>query len=140
MSVTLTASSQTHIDLSQHERCGGHTLSNHVAKTDFWLRQRLVSDPAIPLASSFPDSATAETAVNAAVQANLSGLNAWLGSTRAQDRFDHDVGTTIGVGFHRRLPPYIVGPITLTKVRVIVKKASGATPTPFLVLSAFCIL
>lgn len=137
MSSTSTTRGRSYIDLTHHEAMGGHTIRYHVAVADAALQQRLHSDPTIPLASRFIDLATAETAVNSAIQANLAAFNAWLGSPKAMEKFDYDLGTTIGYGFRMPLRPQIVRTSPLTKVRVIVRKLARATPEPFVVRTAF---
>jgi hypothetical protein len=110
------------INLSLHDRIGGHTISNHVAKPEAWLRQRLTSDLTIPAASTFPDLPTAEFAVNQAIQADLGAFNAWLASTTGLLQFDHDVGVNIGTVLRRNCPSGAANPSATTKVRVIVKR------------------
>src|SRR5258708_10546041 len=87
-----------HISLVQHETVGGHTIAKHLGKSDAFLFARLQNEPSIPSASTFLDLPTAEKAVNDAIQANLTGLTAWLGSTRVSSFLDHDANVIVGRG------------------------------------------
>ena len=121
------------INLAFHDSLGGHTIVNHVGKSDAWLRQRLANYPTIPAASSFPDVGTAEYAVSQALQANLVALYTWLGSSRMQQNIDHDLSSPIGRVL-RRLPGVpAISSSSVTKVRVIVRKLVNASSLPFFV-------
>jgi filamentous hemagglutinin len=132
MSTTISAG--IWIDLNQHEAAGGHTIALHVGKTEIELRARLTSDPTIPGASSFTDLATAEKAVNAVVQANLTTFMTWLSGHMALCSFDHDTGSVIGQGLARDGTGAIFGPSPMTRARVIVRKIGA---NPFFVLTSF---
>lgn len=140
MSAT-TIASPLPVSLVHHETIGGHTIANHVGKTDSWLQQRLVAEPSIPYASTFPDTQTAERAVNEALQANLSAFSAWLhSSAKALAPFDHDLGATIGHILARPGPP-ANNSLPSTKVRVIVVRLAGvASGAAFVVKTAFPIV
>jgi len=121
------------IDLRAQENAGGHTITAHVGKDALWLSNRLAMDPAIRVASSFPDVQTAERHVTAAVQANLAQIQHWLGnSSRALKAFDHDAGFTVGYGVVRGVP----GVTSMTKLRLVVRKLSSQ-PNGCFVYTAF---
>ena len=64
-------------DLLRDEKRGGHTLARHVGLSDAQLRERLRSDPRISAASTYPDRATAEEAVTAAIKAHKERVSKW---------------------------------------------------------------
>ena len=64
-------------DLTLDERCGGHTVSRHVGKTNRELSERLKKEPGIAAASTYPDLTTAETVVSAALAKEQKRVAAW---------------------------------------------------------------
>lgn len=64
-------------DLLRDEKRGGHTLSRHVGLSDADLRERLRRDQRISAASTYPDRATAEAAVTAAIAASRERVDRW---------------------------------------------------------------
>ncbi len=58
--------------LAEHEALGGHTLLKHVGKTEGKLRARLVLEPSIPAAGSFPSLRVAEAVISDALKRKLS--------------------------------------------------------------------
>ncbi|MBE7158184.1 MAG: hypothetical protein INR62_07080 [Rhodospirillales bacterium] len=128
------------INLTYHERAGGHTLANHVGKSVTWLQHRLSQDLTIPNASTFPDLQTAEYAVNRVIQANLAAFQAWLVSRKHIAAFDHETGSHIGMILQRTPLPGALNPLSATKARVVVKKTVNAYASGFLVLTAFPIV
>jgi len=64
--------------LGAHENAGGHTIAEHVGKTDAELAARLAREPHIPAASTFTNRAVAENAIAQALEANQAAINAWL--------------------------------------------------------------
>ncbi len=69
-------------DLAADEAAGGHTLARHVSRSDADLAARLAAEPNLAAASSFTDRPTAERAVAAALGAQRTRLDAWLGRER----------------------------------------------------------
>jgi len=65
------------VDLDTEEAGGGHTIDRHVGKGNEYLTGRITAQ-GIDVASSYPDKATAETAVNDNLKANKSETNTWL--------------------------------------------------------------
>lgn len=63
-------------DLSVDESMGGHTLARHVGKTDAELADRLRRER-VSAASTYPDRATAERVVGAAIAAGGGTLSNW---------------------------------------------------------------
>ena len=64
-------------DLAADERCGGHTVSRHVGKTNRELSERLRQEPDISAASTYTDLKTAETVVGAALAKEGSRVATW---------------------------------------------------------------
>jgi hypothetical protein len=65
-------------DLSLDESMGGHTLARHVGKSDAELAERLRRERQISAASTYPDRATAERTVGAALADAGGKLSAWM--------------------------------------------------------------
>lgn len=66
-------------DLARDEKRGGHTLSRHVGLTDAQLRERLKKDSRLSAASTWPDRATAERVVTAAIKRSTRRIAEWTG-------------------------------------------------------------
>lgn len=64
-------------DLARDEKRGGHTLSRHVGLTDSQLRERLKKDGRLSAASTWPDRATAERVVTAAIKRSTRRIAEW---------------------------------------------------------------
>ncbi len=64
-------------DLARDEKRGGHTLSRHVGLTDAQLRERLKKDGRLSAASTWPDRATAERVVTAAIKRSTRRIAEW---------------------------------------------------------------
>ncbi len=95
----------------------GHTLSKHVGKTEEELAGRFETEPRLQFSSSFPDRATAETAVAKAIRDHPQAIAAWLASKAPALRIQADVGTVVGKSVSRN------GTIINTsKVQVILKR------------------
>ena len=71
-------------DLAADERCGGHTLARHVAKTNRELADRLKQQPEISAASTYPDLQTAEAVVGAALAKERSRIATWSARSGAR--------------------------------------------------------
>ncbi len=63
--------------LLEQENQGGHTVDRHVARRDDWLLDRLVREPRIPAASSFPDRHTAREVIGLALAPDKGDLDEW---------------------------------------------------------------
>ena len=134
---TTVQSGAVQISLAQQETIGGHTIGNHVGQTEQWLRQRLLNDPAIPAANTFPNVAAADNAVNQAIQANFAAFTAWLRSGQVQMQFDHDLGSPIGRVLTRSALAVANQSSPASKVRVIIRKSVNVAGHQFYVLTAF---
>lgn len=75
---TSTAEAAKKRDLLRDEKRGGHTLARHVGLSDAQLRERLRKDQRISAASTYPDRATAEAAVTAAIAASRKRVDGWV--------------------------------------------------------------
>jgi hypothetical protein len=71
------SSSQARRDLSADERRGGHALARHVGKSDEDLLARLLREPRISAASTYPDRATAERVVGETLEREVARLERW---------------------------------------------------------------
>lgn len=89
-------------DLEQDERRGGHTLAEHVGKSDTELRERLDAE-SISAASTYKDRATAEMAVAAAVREGQDRINHWLHRPGGHSNLvlDYDSNVPLGTSMRR---------------------------------------
>ena len=66
--------------LKAHEKHGSHTLERHVGRTDEQLLARFETNSRMKYSSSFPDKATAESAIGDLLHARKADIAAWLKS------------------------------------------------------------
>lgn len=87
-------------DLARDEARGGHTLERHVGKTDADLRTRLSRERRIPAASTYPDRATAQKTVAAALTQQAARVSRWTARTGGRPNlaldYAGDPGRAIG--------------------------------------------
>lgn len=85
--------------LARQTDAGGHIVERHVARTNDDLWARLLSDPKIKAASTFPDEATAHRAVTDLVRTRRQDIERWLsgseGALPIQGTLDYTVGRTM---------------------------------------------
>lgn len=113
-------------DLVRDEKRGGHTLSRHVGLTDAQLRERLRTDQRISAASTYPDRATAEKVVTAAIAASRKRVDQWTrreGSrTNLVVEWKGDGRTVVGRSLRRGERE----PVPCTRAIVVLKWDVGA--------------
>jgi len=118
--------------LQAHEAAGGHLIQRHVGQTDTDLVARLNAQPNISAASSFPNRATAETAVSSALDANSNRINGFLTGSRNRLVLDHDTGSVIGSVVQRGSTT----PVSTTNVRVVLQR-DASMPTGYRIVTGF---
>ena len=64
--------------LELDELLGGHSIEKHVAKSEGWLRQRLLDEPFTEVASSFRNYETANRIVGGAIKENAAKIEEWM--------------------------------------------------------------
>lgn len=64
--------------VAAHEAVGGHSVERHVAKSDNWLRKRMVNDGDIEAVSTFTSETAANRAQGAFVKKYRDEISAWL--------------------------------------------------------------
>lgn len=111
--------------LQAQEDLGGHTIARHVGKTDEWLVNRLRKSSRISAASSYPNTETATTHIQAALTAKAAMLNRWVrdvpvGATRAVD-----YKAKVGVGRVALRPPKLTNVINSKKLRAVMRTMTG---------------
>ena len=127
------------VDLLRHEgplntKIGGHTIREHVGKTEAQLFARFPLKQTLQASSSFTDLQTAEAAISATVRANARAIKAWSRSAAVGSKpkaFYHDVGSVVGIGVQR-------GSTTvsqLSNVRVVLNMKSY-NGMPYYILTA----
>jgi len=89
--------------LEAQERQGGHTLAQHVGKSDQQLLERLNRDKRLREESSFADLDTAESAVATALQRNRAGIESWAAHAKPRQRhaWHYRSDTALGHGAYR---------------------------------------
>ena len=88
--------------LAEQEALGGHTLLKHVGKTEAELRARLVLEPSIPAAGSFPSLRVAEVVLSDALKAEAAKIHTWATGPRIGNYvFSYHAGRDIGYGVLR---------------------------------------
>lgn len=122
------------IDLMAEEASGGHTIAEHIGKTEAELRLRLSQEPRITAASSFRNLSEAEQFVSQAVRRNAGAIKAWAQTARAGDvrAFVYGAGKSVGSGVLRSAGKMQ----TMTSVRVVLEKTQIANKIYF-VLTAY---
>ncbi|SMP80990.1 hypothetical protein SAMN02744783_04777 [Serratia sp. CC22-02] len=97
------------VRLIEHEsmtgiKPGGHTIAQHVAKSQDELAQRLAKNPTMRAATSFTNMRIAEEAISEAVKHNQEWIKVWAGSsTRPASPLvaNYSAGRVIGYGLLR---------------------------------------
>jgi hypothetical protein len=129
------------IRLAEHEaeigsRIGGHTLAEHVGKTQAQLEARLAlrDNRWMRVASSFKNRRLAEEAVSKAIRANEVAIKQWAATAKAGARqpFGAEIGKVIGHGVVKRTGKLV----PMTRVRIVLKMETYKG-LPYYILTAF---
>jgi hypothetical protein len=75
------------VSLVAHEALGGHTIERHVAKTDEYLIDRLLTDSRLNTVSTFSNLAVAEASVNAVLNLQREQVARWWQGELARQAF-----------------------------------------------------
>ncbi|AOX03614.1 hypothetical protein BJP34_33035 [Moorena producens PAL-8-15-08-1] len=112
--------------LRQQEDLGGKTINRHVGKTDQQLVNKLINNPKIAAASTYPDLRTAANHIKDALRANRSSFNNWvLGAAVGEKRAVKYRATTV-VGRVASSPPSLSNIDNTRRLRVVmIKTAQG---------------
>jgi len=86
--------------LQAHEDAGGHTISRHIGKTVEQLMNRLANSR-ISGSSSFPNLATAESAISSAINARSAQIQAFLSGNQTRTVINHTLPNSTGVHVSR---------------------------------------
>lgn len=119
-------------DLARDEERGGHTLKQHVGRTDEQLQERLRQEHNISAASTWTDREAAEVTVANAFRAERGRIENWVGRgyPRANLALHYDAGRVIGRSLRRGEDQTV----NCTSA-VIVLRADG--PDSFYVLTSY---
>ncbi|EHR68978.1 hypothetical protein BurJ1DRAFT_0079 [Burkholderiales bacterium JOSHI_001] len=125
------------ISLAAEEASGGHTIAKHVGRTEEQLRQRLLTDRRIPVASTFRNLSEAERFIAEALRANREAISSWAKAAAIgeRERFIYDAGKAVGFGIVRTMGKAE----SMTKMLVVLKKVQDQNRIYF-VLTAFPML
>jgi hypothetical protein len=114
-----------------------HVIAVHCAERAPELGDRLRFDPDKPRVSTFRDRATAHRAVQEAIDADQQEISAWLASGRRELlRIRAEADTVVGEVLTRETWLQGRGPMDTRRLRIVLQR-SGASPTGFVVLTAF---
>ncbi|MBL9003135.1 MAG: hypothetical protein JNJ46_02750, partial [Myxococcales bacterium] len=87
--------------LRENEERGGHILAKHVGKSEEQLRQRLMDEEHLKVASSFKDEHTAQHVVSAALEKNQAAIDDWLKRPLKPLRLTHEGASELGIALNR---------------------------------------
>ncbi|WP_421558661.1 RNase A-like domain-containing protein, partial [Pseudomonas canadensis] len=104
--------------LAAHEKAGGHLMEKHIGRTDQQLAERLQREPHVPTASTFPDRATAESAISKVLDNNQSKIKDFLKSTEHQLVINQRTPEPIGTSWKRGAKT----PASGTQIRLIIRR------------------
>lgn len=124
------------IKLIQHEsvtglKPGGHTIANHVGKTDNELLARFEQNKRLIMSSTFKNLNVAESVISRAIYYNRTNIKSLLGGGRRLT-IVYPAGQEIGYGFSRGSTQRI----SMRSVRIVIelKEYNGK---PYYILTAF---
>lgn len=122
------------ISLKAEEAAGGHTIREHVGRTDAQLRIRLAKQAKIPAATSFRALDEAEAAVSSVLRLRSAEIAAWASGapTGSRKAFEAALGKVVGGGVVRATGQFTA----MTSVRIVLKKVAQNDRVYF-VLTAF---
>ena len=115
--------------LQSQENIGGHTIANHVSKTNQWLVDRFNDNYQIDGSSSYDTIQTATQHIQAALAIAQDGYNAWEPNANNNNRrpITSNLGRTAGYGvFTPTERPADVGDIEDVNRLIVVLKKTGA--------------
>ncbi|WPN62906.1 RHS repeat protein [Pseudomonas sp. P9_32] len=119
--------------LAAHEARGGHLIEKHVGRSEDQLRRRLDLEPRVPTASTFPDRATAESAVSSVLKTRKLEIDEFLSSRlRTSLALRQPFSSPVGVGVVRQ-----TGNLEPLSVVVLVIRKSDRSPTGYNLLTGF---
>jgi hypothetical protein len=127
------------VQLLRHEaqagsKVGGHTIARHVGKTEVELRARLLAEPRVPAACSFPNLDVAERAVTHGLRVCAKEIAEWTSKATIKSRPQ-------GFEFAFSKAGYGVVRLTnefrhLSRVRIVLKYGEY-NGMPYYILTAF---
>ncbi|WP_312950373.1 RNase A-like domain-containing protein [Superficieibacter sp.] len=127
------------IKLIQHEsvtglKPGGHTLANHIGKTDSELLARLEQNKRLIMSSTFKDLNVAENVISRAVYLNRANIKSLLGGGKNGGRLtiNYPAGQEVGYGFTRGNTQRI----SMRGVRIVIE-LQEYNGKPYYILTAF---
>jgi uncharacterized protein YukE len=122
-------------NIQENEAYGGtHVVDQHVGRSDEQLAERNLRK-----SSTFPDQATAEWAIQRALDANQDRIEAWLrfdSSVILRPEIRFDTGEAIGRVLTRAALRHGTGSVETATVRVVLRR-SAESPSGFVVHTAF---
>ncbi|GGH07018.1 RNase A-like domain-containing protein [Silvibacterium dinghuense] len=121
------------ISLAEEELAGGHTIREHINRTETDLRDRLVKQPKIPAATTWSSVRVAEDVISDTIRTNKQTIEQWaMAGGKGNLRLVYSGSSPVGEGVIRA-----TGKLeTMTKARIILKRTQVAGRVWF-VLTAF---
>lgn len=93
-------------------------MKKHVGRTDQQLKDRLKNEPNVPTASTFPDRATAESAVSKVIDDNQSKISDFLKGKDNQIVVIEKASEPVGTSWKRGAKAAVPG----TEIYLIIRK------------------
>ncbi len=122
ITVEVIKQSLEHFDLDHHEDGdhNGHTKLKHIERDEAWLKQRLIDEPWIDAASSYPDKETAERVIKEIMSNKAHEIADWANEVDVgkQKPFASSFNNNIGQG----VKPGISTTIPMNKALVVIRK------------------
>ena len=106
---------------------GGHTIAQHVGRTDAQLINRVITGH-VNADGSYPNAVVAQATITAALTANAVAVNNWRNGvgTGATQRFNYTAGGNIGrVAFPVGNPPTAVSVTSTCAFAVVMRALAG---------------
>jgi hypothetical protein len=127
------------VQLVRHEaqagsKVGGHTIAKHVGKTEADLRARLIAEPRVPAACSFPSLDVAERAVTHGLRVCANEIREWAlrATLKSRPQAFEFAFSKAGHGVIRLTSEFR----QLDRVRIVLKYAEY-NGMPYYILTAF---
>ena len=120
--------------LKAHDSKGGHVEVKHIEKSLSYLRNRLVNEPKLHLASSFWNIKAANIAINYAVMMKFDDIIKWLATPTSNAKKTYRVNLPINcrIGYSIRKRDS-----KLAYCKIIRLTLARLTPHDFFILTAF---
>ncbi|WP_434710338.1 RHS domain-containing protein [Pseudomonas sp. R1-1] len=118
--------------LAAHESRGGHAIARHVNRSETQLRARLITEPNIPIASTFHNRTEAEAALSHVINSNKVNIDDFLAGNANNFVINERMSAPAGIGVVRQsgtLEP-------LFSIRLVLRR-DATSPLGYFILTGF---